>query len=99
MSNKFTVIADAKVLPEHVEDFKRAVEKILEPTRNEEGNLRYDFCQSIDEPTQFVFFENWESEQHLQKHLESEHMSEFFSAVGPVMVKAPDIYHAALTKL
>ena len=99
MEKQLTVVADVHVKSEHVDEFKQAVAKILEPSRQEAGNLRYDFCQSLDNASQFVVFEYWESEKNLQDHLASPHMTAFFDAVGPVLTKATDVYHAALTKI
>ncbi len=50
---------------------------MLEPTRKEEGCVNYDFYDDNDDENIFVFIENWEDEEALQKHSESEHLKSF----------------------
>jgi quinol monooxygenase YgiN len=64
-----TVIAKIKVKPECMELVKKEIGKILEPVRKEEGCLQYDLHQDNADPSLLFFYENWESEELLQKHL------------------------------
>ena len=61
-SEKFqTVVAQVKAKSEFVETVKRACLALIEPSRTDKGCLNYDLYQSTEDPTIFIFYENWES--------------------------------------
>lgn len=72
---------------ERLADFKKAVAKIIEPTKKEKGCLSYEGYQVFDEvgneTNRFEFHEIWQSkEAMLIDHKEnSEHMKEFFKEI------------------
>jgi quinol monooxygenase YgiN len=41
---------------------------VVEPSRAEEGNLRYELFVSQDDPRRFVFLEHWASPAAREKH-------------------------------
>ena len=56
------------------------LEKLVAPTRLEEGCLQYDLHVDNDNPGFFVFYENWTSEALLQAHLAAPHLDAFRAA-------------------
>jgi len=48
--------------------------KLVEPTIKEEGCIKYELNQSIKDPTEFLFYEIWTSQDALTKHSQSEHI-------------------------
>ena len=56
-----------------------AVHDILEPSRQELGNLQYDLHRDLEKPGTFVFFERWASSEALDKHNETAHFQQFVS--------------------
>ena len=76
------VIAQAKVTPGNEAAFKQAAQQILVPTRQEAGNVTYTFYQASSDPTQFATYEIWDSQEALDAHLKSPHMTQFFNQVG-----------------
>ena len=46
----------------------------VEPTRIEEGCINYDLHQSVEDPTEFMFYENWTTREALKAHSESAHI-------------------------
>jgi quinol monooxygenase YgiN len=79
--------AIATIKADKIDDFKKAVLKILEKTRAEKGNISYECYQIFDKEkkeltNRFEFREVWVSEGALMKdHMESDHMVEFFKKV------------------
>lgn len=75
------------IKPSKLEEFKKAVAKIMEPTRKEAGCIAYDGYQVVDdtgkETNRFEFHEIWESkEAMLVDHKEkSVHMQAFFKEI------------------
>jgi quinol monooxygenase YgiN len=75
------------IKPEKLHEFKKAVSKIIEPTRKEAGCITYYGYQVIDEKgnetNRFEFHEIWSSkEAMLIEHKEkSAHMQKFFKEI------------------
>lgn len=59
-----------KVKPEKRQLFLKLAGATLEPTRKEPGNISYSFYEESTVPNSFIYFEEWQSYQDLQKHLE-----------------------------
>jgi quinol monooxygenase YgiN len=57
------------------DEMERALLEMIEPTRREPGCLRYDLLRSLkgETYTEFVFVEEWESEEALDAHGRTEH--------------------------
>ena len=74
MSNTpLTIVANITARKNQIELVKKELQKLIEPSRAEKGCLSYELYQDNDNPAHFVFYETWESEEDLKKHMESEH--------------------------
>lgn len=71
--SELTLIATVVAKSESVDAVRKELGRLVEPTRKEPGCLQYLFHQDKADPATFVFFELWESEEHLQRHTESAH--------------------------
>lgn len=69
--NIVTVIANLKVKAGLEDEARQALLAAVAPTRAEPGCLAYDLHQSTTDPTEFLFYENWESEDALKAHATS----------------------------
>ncbi|MGW5646106.1 putative quinol monooxygenase [Saccharopolyspora sp. NPDC003752] len=59
-------------------DLRRDLAELVEPSRQEEGNIRYDLFVDRDDPGLFVFVEHWASEEARNKHhMEGPHIQRF----------------------
>ncbi len=72
-----TLIAMIKAKPENRKLVRAKCLCMLEPTRKEEGCVSYDFFDDDEDENIFVFVENWENEDALERHDESEHLQKF----------------------
>jgi autoinducer 2-degrading protein len=61
------------VKPEYVAAFKEASQHNHEYSIREPGNVRFDILQSANDPTQFVFYEAYQSLQDAAAHKETKH--------------------------
>jgi quinol monooxygenase YgiN len=75
MSEKIDVVAHIHAAPGHEAVVREALESFVEPTRAEEGCLRYDLFQDITDPLKFTFIEEWTSEEALDMHSKSAHIA------------------------
>lgn len=77
MSQKLTIVARIEANADNVELVKAELLKLIEPTRQEAGCLQYDLHQDNDHAEVFVFYENWESRELWQQHMNNAHLAEY----------------------
>lgn len=73
--NTVHVLATFLAEMEKEDDMERALLEMVEPTRREPGCIRYDLlrCLKGENYTEFVFVEEWESEEALAAHAQTPH--------------------------
>jgi quinol monooxygenase YgiN len=74
MNGKVTVIAHIRCKPGCEREVKEALIGLCGPTRAEKGCINYDLHQSPEDPTLFLFHENWASKNDLDAHSQSPHL-------------------------
>jgi len=67
----------AKVKHEMLEEYLDLVKVLIKET-TKKGCINYSFNQNKDEPTEFVLYEQWESQEALDNHI-----NELFEILGP----------------
>lgn len=77
---KLTVVAHITARAAKVDLVKAELEKLVEPTRAERGCLQYDLHQDDGHPSHFMFYENWESRDLWQDHMNSPHLRSYQAA-------------------
>ncbi|MFI3242103.1 MAG: putative quinol monooxygenase [Alphaproteobacteria bacterium] len=77
-----TVMVVAKILAkqEKIELVKTELLKLIEPTRKDDGCIKYNLLQNNDAPELFFFCEEWRDEDALEKHLKTEHINNYLKA-------------------
>ena len=92
------VVAHLTSKPETVEETRQALEGFIDPTRAEAGCILYILMQNNDDPTDFTFVEEWESDETLDAHLASPHISAFKERAADLLACEPDIRRYTLIK-
>lgn len=77
---KLTIVANIKANPDKAEFVKTELEKLIDITRAEKGCLQYDLHQDNENPAHFLFYENWESRELWQTHMNAQHLSDYMQA-------------------
>ena len=77
-----TVVAYMHAAPGKRDELKAELVKLIEPTSEEAGYVNYDLHQGTEDPDFFVFYENWESAEHLDNHLATPHLVQFAEIMG-----------------
>ena len=80
MMSKLTIVAKIKVKSDKIDLVKTELLKLIDITRAEEGCLQYDLHQDNENPTNFLFYENWESRELWQKHMSNQHVKDCMAA-------------------
>lgn len=78
--SKLTIIANIKANPDKVELVQAELKKLIPVTRAEQGCLQYDLHQDNENPEHFLFYENWESRELWQTHMNAPHLAAFMAA-------------------
>lgn len=76
-----TIIARLSIKPECIEQIKQASKELITKTRKEEGCLIYNLYQSLENPSDFIFYEKYKNEEATQLHGSSEYLTKFLEIV------------------
>ena len=82
--SKLTVVAKIVAKAASVKEVKSELLKMIEPTRKEGGCIEYYLHQDNENPTVFLYYENWKNEAELTKHMETPHFKAMVAAVGGI---------------
>lgn len=69
----------------HIEDFKAATIENHENTIKEQGNLRFDVLQDDSDPSKFVLYEAFLSDEAAAEHKKTNHYLKWKELVAPWM--------------
>ncbi|MCM3570303.1 putative quinol monooxygenase [Neobacillus mesonae] len=69
------VVAKGKLKPDvKAEEYIRISRELVAETRKEEGCISYALFEELNDPSIFTMLEEWENEEALEKHNQTEHM-------------------------
>lgn len=91
------VAGTVTIRPGKREDAARLAETMARATRAEAGCRHYRFYADLDDPHTFFVFEEWESEEALARHFQTEHMKVFRQHLPDLIVGAPAIRRYAVS--
>jgi len=73
------------------EELVRIGETVAAASRAEAGCLSYRLYEATDDENEFVFVEEWESSEALQRHFTTPHIAEFMRAIPAAITAPPDV--------
>lgn len=85
--HQLTVVAKVVARKDSVDLVKAELLRLIAPTRNEQGCIEYRLHQDHDDPAVFIFYENWQNEASLARHMESDHFRNYVSAVDGMLAE------------
>ncbi len=88
---KITVLAILKAKPGSEEELKSLAETLVEPTRAEADCISYDLHQDTAEPARLMFYENWQSKNSLDQHIQTPHLQDFLSKTESLLTGPLDV--------
>ncbi|MDX1296864.1 MAG: putative quinol monooxygenase [Pseudomonas sp.] len=71
-------ILHAHTRPEKAAEFEALFRAYVEPSRAETGCIEYHMLRDHQDPTLFIFYEVWQSPEHLAIHSALPHMRRFY---------------------
>ncbi len=69
-----TVVATMKAQPGKEQELRELLEGLIAPTRAEADCVTYALHQGSQDPSIFIFYENWTSQAALDAHLGTPHL-------------------------
>ncbi|MCW9034880.1 MAG: antibiotic biosynthesis monooxygenase [Rhodospirillales bacterium] len=78
--SKLTIIANVYAKPDQIELVKSELVKLIPLTHKDEGCIQYDLHQDNDNPAHFTFYENWETRDLWQAHMNAPHLAAYMEA-------------------
>lgn len=92
MSELYMVVG-LQARPGTEDELRADLSALVEPSRVEEGNIRYDLYEDRDQPGFFVFVEEWSSPEAQLKHHEYGPHIQHFHANGVKNVETRGFIH------
>lgn len=83
------MIVHFEARPGRVEELRGALRGLIEPTRKDAGCIRYELWQGLTDSAQFTFVEEWESESHLEAHIQTARVQSTFRQLPELVVSDP----------
>ncbi len=77
---------------------RAAVTSVAAQTRQEEGNISYEFFADLAGPGRVLVFEEWESDAALQAHFSMPHMLEFRATLKDFDMRSREIIRYVVTE-
>lgn len=86
-TNRLTIVARILAKENQRELVKSELLKLIPITRAEAGCINYDLHQDNENPNLFLFFENWESRELWQQHMNNSHLTAYIKATDGAVVE------------
>jgi quinol monooxygenase YgiN len=77
---QLTIVANIHANADKIDLVKSELMKLIPITRSEEGCINYDLHQDNENPAHFTFYENWESRELWQEHMNAPHLAAYMAA-------------------
>jgi quinol monooxygenase YgiN len=86
-----TVIVRLRAKPGMEGRVRQELYNLLRPTRAEKGCINYDMHETPNDPSLFLFHENWASEEDLKRHLEAPHIKRWIEEANVLLAEPLDL--------
>ena len=83
----YVTIVNVSVKKEYLEQFIAATHVNHESSVQEQGNMRFDVLQSPDDPTKFILYEAYQTQQHAAAHKDTQHYLNWRETVAEWMAE------------
>ena len=80
-----TVIAYMRAKAGKEQELRDALLGLVEPTTQEQGFVNYDLHQDVSDPAFFALYENWETLDLHNTHMDTPHLQDFGSRLDDLL--------------
>lgn len=82
-----TTLVHIRIKPEYLDAFIKACRLNHMASIQEPGNLRFDLLQDPDDPTRFIFYEAYRTEEDATAHKQTAHYAAWRDTVAEMMAE------------
>lgn len=79
--SQLKIIAVITAKEEYKEEIVKTLQKVVDGTRKEEGNVSYDLHIDTKNPLKYTIIEVWKSQEAIDIHNQAPHFLEFVKAI------------------
>jgi quinol monooxygenase YgiN len=90
--SQLSIVAKIKSKHDKTNEVLENLSAMIEPTQKEKGCIDYILHQDNEDPSLFLFYENWETSEDLDAHMQSNHFKVCFKNIA-------DMYELEVNKL
>ncbi len=90
-NTKVTLSVRFKAKSGQEERLKQQLLSQLAPTRAEAGCINYDLHQDPHNPSRFMFYENWTSQEALDQHIQQPYIQAFLTQTEELLAEPLDM--------
>ncbi|MDQ3944264.1 MAG: antibiotic biosynthesis monooxygenase [Actinomycetota bacterium] len=87
------IVVKFTIRPDKSDDWISLTEEFTTATRQEPGNLFFEWSRSVDNPNQFVLVEAFESPEAGGVHVTTDHFKKAMAWMPDVVAENPQIIH------
>lgn len=87
----YFIVVKFQTKPDHTEQFMDLVRPFTAATRQEPGNLWFDWSRSVEDPREFVLVEAFLDDDAAGTHVNSAHFKAGLDAMRPALLATPRI--------
>lgn len=85
------VTGRVKVAPEHREQFAPVATQMCNSSREEPGCRGYRVYADLEQADRYVFVEEWDDDEALQRHFAQPHTATFMKALLPLLAEPAEV--------
>ncbi|GCD34210.1 antibiotic biosynthesis monooxygenase [Streptomyces chrestomyceticus JCM 4735] len=85
------IVVKFTVRPEYQDSWLSLVDDFTQATRQEPGNLFFEWSTSVDDPRQFVLVEGFADREAGDQHVNSEHFRKAMDTMAGAIATTPQI--------
>jgi quinol monooxygenase YgiN len=83
------IVVKFKPKPENVEKFPELVAEFTAATRDEPGNMWFDWSRSLEDPSEYVLVEGFRDGNAGKEHVTSDHFKKFLAEAPAWLASTP----------
>jgi quinol monooxygenase YgiN len=87
------IVVKFQVLPHRRDDWRAIMGEFTAATRQEPGNISFEWYGNDEHPDQFVLIEEFESPEAGEVHVKSDHFKTAMTRIPGVLAETPKIVH------
>lgn len=87
----YFIVVKYQVKPEFADDFVARNAEFTRATRNEPGNLWFDWSRSVEDPNEYVLVEGFRDDEAAHAHVNAPHFAKGLETMRPMLAATPRI--------